>query len=140
MVVFVGYVPKHGVTMVWGNNEGVGGGGWFVWGRERKPNTHRKSKQTTKKWLADGARLDRWWGKTGGKDDQKIAECCCGLLTVHNSAWDYLTSTPLHCARVVSGMQRPHDKGKRAVGFMVSTTTGAEGRVRGLKNKFPWLY
>jgi hypothetical protein len=55
----VGYVPKHGVTMVWGNSEGVEGGwvrvGWFVWGRERNRYT-QKSEQTTKKWVADGAR------------------------------------------------------------------------------------
>ena len=33
-------------------------------------------------------------------------------------------STAVHGAQVVGGMQKPHDKGERAVGFMVSTTTG----------------
>ena len=40
----------------------------------------------------------------------------------------------MHGARVVGGMQKPHDKGERAVGFMVSTTTGTGG-VRGLKDR-----
>ena len=41
----------------------------------------------------------------------------------------------MHGARVVGGMQKPHDKGERAVGFMVSTTTGTGGGVRGLKDR-----
>ncbi len=34
----VGYVPEHGVQMVWGNNEGVGGGvrGFVRRGGERE--------------------------------------------------------------------------------------------------------
>ncbi len=102
-----GTVPRHGVTMVWGNNEGVGVAwgkiGWFVWERERNRHT-QKSEQTTKKWVADGARLDRWWGEDGRERQPKIAECFCGLLTVHNSAWDYLTSTPLHSAQVAGSV------------------------------------
>ncbi len=47
-------------------------------------------------------------------------------------------STAVHGAQVVGGMQKPHDKGERAVGFMVSTTTGTGdrggGEVKGLKN------
>ena len=34
-------------------------------------------------------------------------------------------STAVHGAQVVGGTQKePHDKGEKAVGFMVSTTTG----------------
>ena len=37
-------------------------------------------------------------------------------------------STALPDAQVVGGMQKePHDKGEKAVGFMVSTTTGTGG-------------
>jgi hypothetical protein len=36
-------------------------------------------------------------------------------------------STAVYGAQVVGGMQRPHDKGEKAVGFMVSTTTGTRG-------------
>jgi hypothetical protein len=37
-------------------------------------------------------------------------------------------STAVHGAQVVGGMQKePHDKGEKAVGFMVSTTTGNRG-------------
>ncbi len=49
-------------------------------------------------------------------------------------------STAVHGAHVVGGMQRPHDKGEKAVGFMVSTTTGTGGGVNGLKNKLPGPY
>ncbi len=37
-------------------------------------------------------------------------------------------STAVHGAQVVGGMQKPNDKGERAVGFMVSTTTRTGGR------------
>jgi hypothetical protein len=53
-MVFVGYVPKHGVKMVWGNNEGLGGGWGVCLGEREKTDTHRKGKQTTKKWVVDG--------------------------------------------------------------------------------------
>ncbi len=71
MVVFVGCVPKHGVTIVWGAMRGWGVGVSGLFGGERENRHTQKSEQTTKKWVADGARLDRWWGKTGGKDNQK---------------------------------------------------------------------
>ncbi len=50
-------------------------------------------------------------------------------------------STAVHGAQDVGGMQRPHDKGERAVVFMVSTTThnGDREGVRGLKNRLPGL-
>ena len=44
-------------------------------------------------------------------------------------------STAVHGAQVVGGMQKPHDKGERAVGFMVSTNNGDRGGVRGLKHR-----
>jgi hypothetical protein len=54
---------------------GWGWAGWFVWERER--NRHaQKGEQTTKKWVADSARFDRWWGKTVGKDNQIQSGCC----------------------------------------------------------------
>jgi hypothetical protein len=114
---------------------GGGGGGWVVWlGGRDKTDTHRKNEQTTKKWVVDGARLDRWWGKTGGKENQKTQSVVVNSL-LSTSAWNYLTSTPVHCARVVGGMQRPHDKGERAVGFMVSTTTGTGGGGKGAEEQ-----
>ena len=44
-------------------------------------------------------------------------------------------STAVHGAQVVGGMQKPHDKCERAVGLMVSATTGTGGGVRGLKDR-----
>jgi hypothetical protein len=46
----VGYVPKHGVTMVWGTNEGVGG--WGGMGKDLQTTT-QKCEKTTKKWVVD---------------------------------------------------------------------------------------
>jgi hypothetical protein len=54
-----------------------------------------------------------------------------GLLNVHGRA------------RRPSGgwyAEELHDKGERADGFMVSTTTGTRGGVRGLKDNVPWAY
>ena len=45
-------------------------------------------------------------------------------------------STAVHGAQVVGGTQKePHDKGEKAVGFMVSTNNGDRGGVRGLKHR-----
>ena len=42
---------------------------------------------------------------------------------------------------LTGGMHRPHDKGEKAVGFMVSTTTGTGGGgVSGLKNRISLAY
>ena len=54
---------------------------------------------------------------------------------------DCLVSTAVHGAQVVGGTQNePHDKGEKAVGFMVSTTTGTWGGVSGLKNRMSLAY
>jgi hypothetical protein len=49
-----------------------------------------------------------------------------GLLNVHGRA---------RCPSRGWYAKEPHDKGEKAVGFTVSTTTGIGGGVRGLKNK-----
>ena len=50
-------MPKHGVQMEWGNNEGVGGGwGVCLGGGERKRHTQQTSEQTTKKWVVGETR------------------------------------------------------------------------------------
>jgi hypothetical protein len=44
-------------------------------------------------------------------------------------------STAVHGARVVGGMQKPHDKGEEVVGYMVSTTTKKVGGNKRGKDK-----
>ena len=44
-------------------------------------------------------------------------------------------STALHGAQVVGGMQKPHDKGERAVGVYGLDHNGDRGGVRGLKDR-----
>ncbi len=55
-----------------------------------------------------------------------------GLLNVHVRA---------RCPSRGWYAKEPHDKGEKAVGFMVSTTTGTEGGgVKGLKNRISLAY
>ena len=78
-----------------------------------------EGEQTTNKWEADEH------AKRQLKKTQRV------LLTPYcqqQGSWDCLMFTAVHGAQVVGGMQKPHDKGERAVGFMVSTTTGTGGR------------
>ena len=63
----VGYVPKHGVQRVWGNNEGVGGLGGFVWGGEQI-HTARTSRRPKSGWEA--ARDEIGGGGKDGRERQ----------------------------------------------------------------------
>jgi hypothetical protein len=54
-----------------------------------------------------------------------------GLLSVHGRAW---------CPSRGWYAEEPHDKGEKAVGFMVSTTTGTGGGVSGLRNRISLAY
>ncbi len=46
----------------------------------------------------------------------------------------------MYGAQVVGGMQRPHDKCEKAVGFVVSTTTGTGGDKGAEAQTVPWAY